>query len=407
MANAEQTAIIRHANKLVRHEVAKLSPVAQNLMALLFSIWTKEPSEHTALDLTFIRNRLELTHQEDSYLENIILETGREIVNKSFIMARFDGGAVVGSLIYWFQINEQTQKLEVSTTPAFMDLFRRLKDGYAEYDFLTFYKIKSKQGKNIYYLCRKYFKGQFTMDWGDFRRELGYKDTANNKNIMMYVKKAVDYLISHQYLNSCTVTPIYSSGRGRPLTQIHFEYTFPDAERSPETASKSVAPDTLNAESNSISPDSEITPSVNVECAIPKESADQSIQKPALPEMEPFPADNNIVEPIDLTKIHPVVSDDARDAALKSLPTIGEVIGQQLVSVKRSIPDQPVPTPEDELKRLELFCPTCGTKMNIRENSSSHALFWACPKAWNHQCRQKTISLPAEVAEIYWKNKNK
>lgn len=380
MVDSEQNAIIRHANKLVRHEVAKLSPVAQNLMALLFSIWTKEPREHTALDLTYIRTRLGLTHQEDSYLEKIILETGREIVNKSFIMARFDGGAVVGSLIYWFQINDQTQKLEVSTTSAFMDLFRRLKDGYAEYDFLTFYKINSKQGKNIYYLCRKNFKGQFTMNWGDFRRELGYKDTANNKNIMIYVKKAVDYLISHQYLQSCTITPIYSSGRGRPLTQIHFEYTFPESEAAPKVVPEP-QPAPVPAGNDSKVPEpvpAEPTPAlVSIDAAEPEPFAPA-----ALP-------------------LH-LVTAEARDAAIAALPRIEDVIEQN--NLLHSSPKQAT-TPEDELKRLEMRCPTCGAPMAIKENRSTHVLFWACPDAWKGGCQQKTITLPAEIAETYWKHK--
>lgn len=372
----EQKAIIRHANKLIRYEIAKLSPVAQNLMALLFSIWTKDPKEQTVIDLSFIRDSLDLEHQEDDYLENVILKTGKEIVDKSFVDVKFDGGAIIGSLIYRFKVNSQTKQLEVSTTSEFMDLFRKLKEGYTEYDFLIFYKINSKQAKNIYYLCRKNFKGHFTMDWREFRLELGFKGGARNSNIIALVKKAVDYLVQNKYLKTCQMTPIYGSGRGRPLVQIHFEYTFSDSSQTTTTTTISQ----VGNESKSLEP-------VTV-APTPAE---------ALPASEP--------EPFDPATLRPVTSDEAREAAFASLPKIEDVIAEQQ---KHDDPFPPqIVTPEDELKRLEMRCPTCGESMVVRENSSTHSLFWACPRVWNHQCSQKTITLPAELAEIYRKKHDK
>ncbi len=384
--NSEQKAIIRHANKLIHYEIAKLNPVAQNLMALLFSIWTKDPKEQTVLDLSFIRNSLDLGHQEDAYLENIILKTGKEIVDKSFIAVKFDGGAIIGSLIYWFKVNNQTKQLEVSTTPAFMDLFRKLKEGYTEYDFLIFYRINSKQAKNIYYLCRKNFKGHFTMDWSEFRLELGFKESARNSNIIALVKKAVDYLVQQQYLKTCQMTPIYGSGRGRPLVQVHFEYTFSDTSQTattidvaPETPAE-ISQDGGNAAPKSLEP-------VTV-ASTPTE---------ALPASEP--------EPFDPATLRAVTSDEAREAMFASLPKIEDVIAEQQ---KHDDPFPPqIVMPENDVKRLEMRCPKCGESMVIRENSTNHSLFWACPRVWNHQCSQKTITLPAELAEIYRKKHDK
>lgn len=386
MDNAER-AIIRHANKLVRHEVAKLSPVAQNLMALLFSMWTKEPQEQTTIDLAFIKARLGLTHEGDSYLENVILKTGKEIVDKSFIAVQFEGGAVVGSLIYWFEVNRRTQQLEVSTTTAFMDLFRKLKDGYTEYDFLTFYKIDSKQAKNIYYLCRRNFKGQFTMEWAEFRLELGYKETANNRNVMMLVKKAVEYLLQHQYLKTCTMMPIYGSGRGRPLAQIHFEYTFPDVQPARKTIGS------VNNAPAQLSNEVELpTEKINTEC-----EADRIMQTNA---------DTDESAPIPPGDIQPVTSEERRAAVLAALPKIEEVIIEQQKQQKKT--EAELVSPEDAAKKLERFCPHCGTPMEIRRNTKTNAIFWACPRSGiMGECPQKTITLPAEIAEIYWKNARK
>ena len=380
----EQKAIIRHANKLIRYEIAKLSPVAQNLMALLFSIWTKEPKEQTVIDLSFIRDSLDLAHQEDDYLENVILKTGKEIVDKSFVAVKFDGGAIVGSLIYWFKVNGQTKQLEVSTTSAFMDLFRKLKEGYTEYDFLIFYKINSKQAKNIYYLCRKNFKGHFTMDWSEFRLELGFKESARNSNIIALVKKAVDYLLQNKYLKTCQMTPIYGSGRGRPLVQIHFEYTFSDTSQTATTIDVA-APETP----------AEISQAENESKSL----------EPVTVAPTPAEALASEPEPFDPATLRPVTSDEAREAAFASLPKIEDVIAEQQ---KHDDPFPPqIVTPEDELKRLEMRCPTCGESMVVRENSTTHSLFWACPRVWNHQCSQKTITLPAELAEIYRKKHDK
>ena len=33
--------VLRYANRLVTHDIAKMDPVSQNLMSLLFAIWTK------------------------------------------------------------------------------------------------------------------------------------------------------------------------------------------------------------------------------------------------------------------------------------------------------------------------------------------------------------------------------
>lgn len=394
MSNSpEQKAIIRHTNKLVHYEIAKLSPIAQNLMALLFAMWTKNPQEQTKLDLVFVKEQLGLVQQRDSYLENIIINTGKEIVDKSFIAVKFDGGAVVGSLIYWFKINDQTQQLEVSTTSAFMDLFRKLKEGYTEYDFLTFYKIESKQAKNIYYLCRKNFKGQFTMNWTDFRRELGFKDSARSSNIIALAKKAVDYLVRHRYLATCQMIPIYGAGRGRPLAQIHLEYTFPVDTPQPVTVESAPAAQVPTIQKPESIPEliKEAQP------AEPLPDAAEIQPGEILPTPEP--------EPFDPAALRPVTSEEARDAAIAALPKIEDVIAQE----KSALPPDPFPAqpvkPEDELQRLELRCPSCGEPMVIRENGTTHAIFWACPQVWAHKCLQKTISIPAEIAEIYWKHK--
>lgn len=377
----ENNVIVRYANRLTTHDIAGLSTNAQNLMSLLFAVWTKLPRTTTVIPLDDLKLKLGLTHQTDKYIKDVIASISTEIINKSFVNGEdADGNQIIGYMIYQFKAIKSSNTLEVKTSEDFMRLFEQLLDGYTEYDFLTFYAIQSKQGKNLYRLFRRYYKGTCTVEWDELRLWLGYKPTSQNRNIMQAVKNAIKYLVEQNFLKTCEMAPIYSAGRGNRIMQVRFCYTFPstrtvdatvpDDKKSPETMLKS----------------SETPPQAIDHTETPTEVDTETKNEPTITDLdssEPFPAAFNLADI------------QAKSPEEVSLPDIHDVVS--IVSQKSDAKEQK--------KRLERACPSCGEPMKIRENKQTHELFWYCPQTWGGRCKQKTLTLPADIAEIYWKNK--
>lgn len=359
-----QKAVVKYANKLVTHDIAKMSPLAQNLLSYLFSIWTFKQETNLSIDLNDLKNQLCMNDQREKALATIIERIATEIINKSLVSGYDDDGNMyASSLIYHFQIHAKQRTLEVRATPEFVSLFG-VKNNYVRYNLLTFYSIKSKQGKNLYRLFCRYYKGHFTADWEELRAWMGYKTTTENRNIILAIKNAQKYLLEHKYLEKCEITPIYSPRRGHPIQKIHFEYTFSQNSGSAKIADKSTPESPENGE----------TPPPDIE--IPTYTKDDKI-----PLFNETAAPEN--PPIDFSKITAVPPKNIK------LPDISDL---HLPPQKKE---------EKQPKPLIHHCIYCGKEMVIRKNGKTGAYFFACPER-GHQ----TITMTTEEYRKYMENKN-
>lgn len=356
--------VVKYANKLLTHDIAKMSPLAQNLMSFLFSVWTIKQETNLSIDLNDIKNQLNLEDQRETVLASIVEKIAIEIINKSFVSDHDDeGNMYASSLIYHFQIHAKQRTLEVRATPEFVSLFG-VDNNYIRYDLITFYSIKPKQAKNLFRLFCRNYKGHFTADWDELRAWMGYKPTAESRNIILAIKKAQKYLLDHKYLKTCEITPIYSPSRGHPIQKMHFEYTF--------FLGKTTSKNTLE------SPQSDDKEEGYIETK-EDETALWDDFKPHKPEPEGAIAS---ATPPDFSKLIPKSKNDVR------LPTLAD------------LPPLPPKESEPEPEPLEHHCTLCGKSMQIRQNKETGAFFWGCDRG------HPTISLTPEEVRRHKNQKN-
>lgn len=352
--------MIRYATRLVTHDIAKMAPNSQNLMSLLFAIWTKSPNAETIIDLDELKTQLKIEHQSEDFVSKIIAKTSKEIINKSFVDEKTsDGGFVIGYMIYQFSYNPDRKLLEVRTSPDFMELFTNLDNHYVTYNFSVFLNIKSKQAKNLYRLFCRNFKGQFTLDWEEFKKWLGYKETSENRNIVYALKKAIKYLLERDYLKECEMSLIFNNGT-RKISKVHFSYSLSELPKCPKKYSES--------------PKNDETPPSNIETpTYTKQDETPLFNETAAPE----------TPPIDFSKITAVPPKNIK------LPDISDL---HLPPQKKE---------EKQPKPLIHHCIYCGKEMVIRKNGKTGAYFFACPER-GHQ----TITMTTEEYRQYMENKN-
>ena len=360
--------VVKYANKLISHDIAKMSPLAQNLMSFLFSIWTIKQETNLSIDLNDLKKQLNLEDQRETVLASIVEKIAIEIINKSFVSDHDDeGNMYASSLIYHFQIHSKQRTLEVRATPEFVSLFG-VDNNYIRYDLITFYSIKPKQAKNLFRLFCRNYKGHFTANWDELRAWMGYKPTAESRNIILAIKKAQKYLLDHKYLKTCEITPIYSPSRGHPIQRMHFEYTF----FLNKTASE-------NALESPVSDDKAVEGIETRSYTKEDETALWDDFKPKEPEPE---AAITVTTPPDFSKLTAKSKNDVQ------LPTIAD------------LPPLPPKEPERTPEPLKHHCPLCNKLMQIRQNKESGAYFWGCDRG------HPTITLTPEEVRRY-KNQKK
>lgn len=371
MENQKTTSdvVIRYAKRLVTHDIAKMSPISQNLMSYLFAIWTKTPNTETTIDLFDIKRELKIEHQSEKFINGVIAKTSKEIINKSFIDEEMtDGSRFIGYMIYQFYYDSTKQTLQVKTSPDFMNLFTNCDSQYVTYNFSVFLNIKSKQGKNLYRLFSRYHKGHFTLDWEEFKKWLGYKETAENRNVVYAIRKAIKYLLDRDYLKECEMSFAYSSGTGRKIKKVHFSYLLSKFPDSTKTILESSVSDNKAVEGIETRPYTKEDETALWDDFKPKE-------------LEPEAA-ITVATPPDFSKITAKSKNDVQ------LPTIAD------------LPPLPPREPEPEPKPLEHHCPLCNKSMQIRQNKESGAYFWGCDRG------HPTITLTPEEVRQY-KNQKK
>ena len=359
--------IVKYANRLISHDIAKMNPISQNLMSLLFAIWTKDPQPSISIGIDLLRKQLQFNRQSGQHIEKVIDRTAKDIIEKSFVEG-YDsrGRLVIGYMIYQFSFDFSSQSLEVKTSPDFMELFKE-KEKYTSYNLLTFYSIKPKQAKNLYRLFCRNFKGHFSIDWEELRSWMGYKPTATNGNVMVAIKKAQKYLVDHHYLEKCEFSIKHKPGLGSPIEKINFEYIFAESNHLKKL-------DKTISESPQGNDKSETRPYTKED-----ETALWDDFKPKEPEPE---AAITSATPPDFSKLIAKSKEDVK------LPTIAD------------LPPLPPKEPEPEPKPLKHHCPLCNKPMQIRQNKESGAYFWGCDRG------HPTITLTPEEVRQY-KNQKK
>ena len=356
--------IVKYANRLISHDIAKMNPISQNLMSLLFAIWTKDPQPSISIGIDLLRKQLQFNRQSGQHIEKVIDRTAKDIIEKSFVEG-YDsrGRLVIGYMIYQFSFDFSSQSLEVRTSPDFMELFKE-KEKYTSYNLLTFYSIKPKQAKNLYRLFCRNFKGHFSIDWEELRSWMGYKPTATNGNVMVAIKNAQKYLVDHHYLEKCEFSIKHKPGLGSPIEKINFEYLFAESNHL-KTLDKTIS------ESPQSNDKSETRPYTKED-----ETALWDDFKPKEPEPE---AAITVAAPPDFSKLTAKLKKDVQ------LPTLAD------------LPPLPPKEPEPEPKPLEHHCPLCNKLMQIRQNKETGAYFWGCDRG------HPTITLTPEEVRQYKK----
>lgn len=371
VSNGDVGVIVKYANRLMTHDIAKMNPISQNLMSLLFAIWTKDPQPSVSIGIDLLRKELNFNKQSEQNIEKVIDRTAKDIIEKSFVKGYDDRGRkIIGYMIYQFAYDFSSQSLEVRTSPDFMELFKE-KQKYTSYNLLTFYSIKSKQAKNLYRLFCRNFKGHFSIDWEEIRELMGYKPTAINANIMIAINKAQKYLVDHHYLEKCEFSITHKVGRGRPIEKINFEYVFTESNRL-KTLNGNI-PESPQSNDKAVE-GTEKRPYTKED-----ETALWDDFKPHEPEPE---AAITVAAPPDFSKLIAKSKNDVQ------LPTLAD------------LPPLPQKEPEPEPKPLEHHCPLCNKSMKIRQNKESGAYFWGCDRG------HPTITLSPEEVRQY-KNQKK
>ena len=366
--------VLRYANRLVTHDIAKMDPVSQNLMSLLFAIWTKTKQSSVSLPLNLLKEQLNFNNQSERFIEKIVSKTSKDIIEKSFVHGYDDRGRlIIGYMIYQFTYDFELQSLEVKTSPDFMELFGVKKD-YVSFDLIEFYNIKPKQAKNLYRLFCRNFKGHFSIDWEELRAWMGYKPTATNANVMTAIKTAINYLKQHKHIEKCEFNVNYEQKRGNPIKEVSFEYEFPARISSiaDSTADK-------NTPESSVSDDKAAESIETRPYTKEDETALWDDFKPREPEPEAAIAS---ATPPDFNKITAKSKNDVH------LPTLA------------NLPPLPPKESEPEPKPLEHHCTLCGKPMQMRQNKETGAYFWGCDRG------HPTITLTPEEVRQHKNQKN-
>lgn len=129
----------------------------------------------------------------------------------------------------------RNRKLELTVNDVFINYFSQLTGYFTELDLVIYTSLKSKYSKILYQnLCQ--FRGKNGKGWWDIPLEDNVRDTQpvgfrtlfevpetyNNKRIKeKIVSPSIKELAPYMAIE---VTPVYGTGRGKPLIGYHFDF---------------------------------------------------------------------------------------------------------------------------------------------------------------------------------------
>lgn len=165
------------------------------------------------------------------------LKDDESISDIKFTFIDEDGDIHKRPLFKAFDTKWRNKKLVLKVNDEFADYFSNLQKNFTELDLIIYTSLKSKYSKILYQnLCQ--FRGKNGKGWWDIPLEDNVRDTqpvgfitlfevsekaVKNKRRIMddIIKPSVMELAPYMAIE---VTPVYGTGRGKPLIGYHFDF---------------------------------------------------------------------------------------------------------------------------------------------------------------------------------------
>lgn len=217
--------MVHYSNRLITHDMAKLSPVSQNFLSLCFLYLQDAEDAEFIIPSSDVRKSLQLTRKSDSYLKTVVEQTANTIIpGQPLLRCETEKEVLFGMMFYLIAFDKETKSVRLKVCDEFLPLFKRfLNEAFTEYEFSAFIQIKSKYAKNLYRLLRRYHKGCCTLSVEEVRLGMGFSENMASKEVVRIIRKAIENLKQHGLVLDYFVESHYSKNQ---LESISFKFVF-------------------------------------------------------------------------------------------------------------------------------------------------------------------------------------
>lgn len=219
--------LVKYPNELNLNKLGFLTPVAQDIFINILTEFTTKKSVKIEIPLSQLKENSRLSNKSESDFLKKMVEINEMLIKKLVFTVQFgERDIYTSSLFPHFHIQDKVLKTEIDE--KFAGALYEFESYFTKFPTEQFIDVRGKHTKSLYRLFRKNFKGKTTIKIEDLKEWLCLSQNYATNNLRRVLQKAVDELIEKNILKSGSFEFIYSSGRGRPLSAVYFEYTFSD-----------------------------------------------------------------------------------------------------------------------------------------------------------------------------------
>lgn len=219
--------LVKYPNELNLNKLGFLTPVAQDIFINILTEFTTKKSVKIEIPLSQLKENSRLSNKSESDFLKKMVEINEMLIKKLVFTVQFgERDIYTSSLFPHFHIQDKVLKTEIDE--KFAGALYEFENYFTKFPTEQFIDVRGKHTKSLYRLFRKNYKGKITIKADDLKEWLCLSQDYLTTNLRKILNQSINEMIKKNILKSGKFEFIYSSGRGRPLGSVCFEYTFSD-----------------------------------------------------------------------------------------------------------------------------------------------------------------------------------
>lgn len=220
--------MVKYPNELNLNKLGFLKSVSQDIFINILAEFTTKKTVKIEIPLNQLKENSRLSHQQDDYFQSRLIEVHHDLLKQLIFTIKCDNGDTYSAPLFSYFVTTKDGILKTEINEKFAGALFEFENYFTKFPTEQFIDVRGKYTKSLYRLFRKNYKGKTTIKADDLKEWLCLSQDYLTTNLRKVLNQSINELIKKNILKSGKFEFIYSSGRGRPLGSICFEYAFSD-----------------------------------------------------------------------------------------------------------------------------------------------------------------------------------